>query len=438
MDLDDAKILRQAVDERHLLEIASRWKEWHSGDLSTVDAAYAAYLADPRCRFSSPNPLFDEWWYRQRNPDVARAIREGQLLSGFAHFVRTGVFEGRPFNDAIERRIAWCTAPAAPVEFARDATVEIASLDDESRIFLEKFPHVPVAVWFNRYGRFLGATPGPCPPVRTPRTGILVLGMHRSGTSMLSASLVAAGARIGNDLIPATPANPIGHWESNEIARTLDRILARAGSSWDDDRPVAFPDDATRADAVRELVDLLDRRYRRTALFSIKDPRSCRLVFLWREAFAAAGIEARIVTPVRHPAEVAASLEARNGFPAERGFRLWGRHLLDALRQSRGLPRVVTRHRDLLADAPAEIERIGAALGLRWPVSAAERAARITGLIKPGLHRQRTDASIERADLPWLGPLWSLVDGDPAGIDSPEAAATLDAFDQAFSRSTVR
>jgi hypothetical protein len=346
--------------------------------------------------------------------------------------VRTGVVEGRAFNAYIERRMAWCVNPAPAVADGA-APVDTRHLDDESRAFLDRFPHVPAIAYYNIYGRFLGGIPpGASPPADGARMAILVLGMHRSGTSTLAASLAAAGAYLGSDLISPLPENPKGHWESREIIRTADAILAKAGSHWDDVRPIAFPDAATRATAVGELVDLLRRKFPRTSLLAIKDPRACRLASVWREALESAGFSIRVVIPIRHPAEVAASLAARNGFTVGKGLDLWMRHVLDALRHSRGLPRTIVRYEDLLARGPAELERIGAALGIRWPVADADRAVRLADFLEPGLRRQRDGAL---PAIPQIHELWSLVREGDAAVDRPDAAARIDAIESEFSRS---
>jgi len=434
-------IFRRTVDEDVLVEIARRhWSAWYAGDVSDLETGLVAYFSDPRGRTRAPNPLFDESWYCGQYPDVAIGIRQGRIASGYAHFVHEGVFEGRPFNPYIHRRMGWCTDPPPPLPLHAGESCDPDSLDDESRGFLERFPHVPAVVYYNGFGRFLGGTSplvaaeSPA-PVAGPRTALLVLGMHRSGTSTLSAALVAAGCFLGSDIVMPSRSNPLGFWESRGISRTLDAILARAGSAWDDARPIRFADDRARADAVRDLAAILAAMFRRSPLFAIKDPRSCRLAEVWREALGAAGVSMKVVIPVRHPLEVAQSLATRDRFPLEKGLALWARHLLDTLRGTRGLPRTIVRYQDLLADGPREIERIGAAIGLPWPVPAAVRAARLADLIVPDLrhHRLPDDAPGVGGDLPWVGGLWRLVNEDRAGLDRHDE---IDAIDRAFTCAT--
>ncbi len=64
--------------------------------------------------------------------------------------------------------------------------------------------------------------------------GIVVLGMHRSGTSAVTRVLNLLGADVGPaaDLI-AEYDNPSGHWENKTLTACNDRILAAFGRSWD-------------------------------------------------------------------------------------------------------------------------------------------------------------------------------------------------------------
>src|SRR5204863_4022557 len=81
------------------------------------------------------------------------------------------------------------------------------------------------------------ATPLPAPLLReVPRFGsavlsaaqrrplVLVLGMHRSGTSLCSHVLSALGVDMTDDL-DANATNQKGHWERSEIVAFHDRVL---------------------------------------------------------------------------------------------------------------------------------------------------------------------------------------------------------------------
>ena len=66
-------------------------------------------------------------------------------------------------------------------------------------------------------------------------TAILVLGMHRSGTSALTRVLNLMGLDLPSGLMgPVENNNETGFWESQEIADIHDELLEEIGSSWDD------------------------------------------------------------------------------------------------------------------------------------------------------------------------------------------------------------
>ena len=61
---------------------------------------------------------------------------------------------------------------------------------------------------------------------------IVVLGMHRSGTSLITRSLAAIGANFGNNLIPPQPDNDKGFWEDSDIIAFNDELLNSCGMTW--------------------------------------------------------------------------------------------------------------------------------------------------------------------------------------------------------------
>ena len=66
------------------------------------------------------------------------------------------------------------------------------------------------------------------------RKAILVLGMHRSGTSAVTRVLSMLGAALPRRLMPAAVANPVGHFEPMDIVNLHDEILRSAGTKWSD------------------------------------------------------------------------------------------------------------------------------------------------------------------------------------------------------------
>jgi len=191
----------------------------------------------------------------------------------------------------------------------------------------------------------------------TGRTAILVLGMHRSGTSALTRVLGHLGCAMPNDGIEAHPDNPKGYWEPQALVRESDRVFRTAHTSWFDPRPLdlAATPEAARADYRSAFARAIRKSFGEAPLIAVKDPRLCRLVPLFVEAAADLGYETRVVLMNRAPGEIARSLHARDRSTAHYAHALWLRHMLDAERDSRDLPRATVSYDDLLADWRATI-----------------------------------------------------------------------------------
>ena len=63
---------------------------------------------------------------------------------------------------------------------------------------------------------------------------MLVLGMHRSGTSLLARLLQQCGIDIGSRLLGGSVGNEHGHWEDAFAVEMHERLLASMGRRWDE------------------------------------------------------------------------------------------------------------------------------------------------------------------------------------------------------------
>lgn len=241
------------------------------------------------------------------------------------------------------------------------------------------------------------------------RHAILVLGMHRSGTSALTAMLGALGAALPADPMPATADNPTGYWESRGIARLNNRLLESAGTRWNDDAAVP-PDwftDPARARDREEARRLLEESFSDAPLMALKDPRLCRLLPFWRQTLAGAGIGQSAVLVLRDPLEVARSLAARSQVPEfrpaavaapSRALLLWLRYVLDAERHSRDLPRMTVDYARLVSDWRAALGPLSAVAPIVLPPPGSAAAADVAALCDARLHRQRAAADPPAVD----------------------------------------
>ncbi|GAA4999767.1 glycosyltransferase [Pseudoluteimonas lycopersici] len=200
-------------------------------------------------------------------------------------------------------------------------------------------------------------TPRPNP---ADSAGFLVLGMHRSGTSVLARLLAAAGANPGERLVPGSLGNEEGHWEDAFAVETNERLLSALGYRWDDLRPL--PRDWMRSEAAAvaraQVREYLRSSLSKHPLWAIKDPRMCLFAELWLEAFAEEGCRPSVLLLGRHPQEIAASLAVRDGMANGKAMLLWLRHALDAERATRGLPRAFIGYDELFTDPDGVMQRI--------------------------------------------------------------------------------
>ncbi len=141
------------------------------------------------------------------------------------------------------------------------------------------------------------------------RDALLILGMHRSGTSALARVVNLLGFDAGNKLMgPVEGDTPRGFWENVEIVDLHDRLLATLASSWSDTNPL--PRDRWSSPDIypfrRELEEILDRNFSEQAYWMVKDPRLCRLLPFWQWCAWANGAGCRVGGhakargPVRH------------------------------------------------------------------------------------------------------------------------------------------
>jgi hypothetical protein len=199
---------------------------------------------------------------------------------------------------------------------------------------------------------------------------ILVLGMHRSGTSAVAGAVRLLGATPPVATIPAGPDNPSGFWESRSVLGVNDWILYERRATWYE--CLGFDanglDVRTRAAALALIMLCLMADFGSAPLPLIKDPRICLLLDLWLPALHARGVSPMVLLVVRSPDEVARSLAARERLPAAISGALWLRYMLDAEYATRGCRRQMLAYDDLLRDWRAVLTPSDRPGAIAWPV----------------------------------------------------------------------
>ncbi|NVB77899.1 MAG: hypothetical protein HOV81_05840 [Kofleriaceae bacterium] len=159
---------------------------------------------------------------------------------------------------------------------------------------------------------------------------IVVLGMHRSGTSCLAGMLAAAGLASAGEAVRNWD-NARGHHEMLDAIRLNEAVLAHSGGHWlSPPRDVRWTDEHA---AARDRL-LAARIAGRPAL--LKDPRTLLVLPFWR----ASRVPYHVIAIVRHPLAVARSQESWRGTPLAEGIALWTAHnrVLAEDRERHGYP----------------------------------------------------------------------------------------------------
>lgn len=273
--------------------------------------------------------------------------------------------------------------------------------------------------------------------LNSDRQAILILGMHRSGTSALGGVVDALGATAPKTLHRAQPHNPRGFYESVPLLEANDALLASAGSRWDDWRALN-PQWARSAIAKahrQTIKETLQDEFGDAPFFFIKDPRICRLVPFYLSVLREMGASAVALLPVRNPLEVAHSLRRRDGFPLAKSLLLWLRHVLEAEYHSRQLPRCFLSHEKMLLDWRPQIERAATCTGLAWPAHSQLTDATIDRFLAPDLHRERATAQDmeQHPDVTALvSETYAVLSALAAGEEDNELTSRLDAVRAKF------
>lgn len=193
---------------------------------------------------------------------------------------------------------------------------------------------------------------------------VIVIGMHRSGTSLVAKLLHESGIFMG--------AHRDHNEESFPFLNVNQKVMAEAGHSWID--PGHFTEyDACPETAISMYVNhfqlnpddfvLAGRPRARMVMWlhnkrwGFKDPRSTYTLKMWLKLFP----KAKVIHVVRHPRSVVASLQRRNEidgevqderlFDANFGLQLWKDYVETAIEQGKDLPRarfLTLKYEDIL------------------------------------------------------------------------------------------
>ncbi|MDD5274917.1 MAG: hypothetical protein PHR16_02415 [Methylovulum sp.] len=413
-----------------------------------------------RAKSPTPNAYFDCDWYRKKY--LQNQPFKNPLLHYLAHFPEVNIQPSEHFyNDYVRRteKLSDAVDPLAyyleqlesqGVDFCRDGFSPCPYFD--RAYYLATYPDIKEATeaggfdpfWhFSAHGlRREGRRAHPwllhnmCSPEdilafqAKKKSAVLILGMHRSGTSALTRAVNLLGMALPSHLMEANSANETGYWESTELSRIHDEILISLGSCWDDILPI---DDERLQLASTEynksvLTDYIVREFSHANDFVLKDPRMCRLVPLWLNVLDDLNVDVKIVIPFRNPLEVAESLKKRDGTLLERSFLLWLQHILEAERHTRDLPRCFVGYTQLLNNYQLVLGQIAQQCRLQWPDSSEDILVAIAQFIDNSHYHQRVtqEECIEARVPDWVFQIFLVLNALTQNGHEPQSIEKLD------------
>jgi hypothetical protein len=178
--------------------------------------------------------------------------------------------------------------------------------------------------------------------------GVIVLGMHRSGTSAVTGVIDALGlpAARADDRFPTRQWNARGNYESSSLTIFDEQLLMLFGGAWWAP-PLLVPNWEVdpQVSGMRSRATTLFAAAHPAGRWVWKDPRACLLLPFWDQVL---GPDMPRIVVLRNPLESAASLLERSGIPHEHAFALTERYLRACLRDSAGRPVLITSYNELL------------------------------------------------------------------------------------------
>jgi hypothetical protein len=269
------------------------------------------------------------------------------------------------------------------------------------------------------------------------RQVVLILGMHRSGTSALAGMVHRLGAAAPASMMEPAADNPAGFWESQAISELNEALMRAHDCHWFDclrfDPPVL--DEAAIRALPPHYAAVLQHEYGAAPCFVLKDPRFSLTLPFWLPSFASLDIAVAPILALRHPSEVVASLRRRDGMPAEIAAPLWLHYTLEAERVTRDRRRAVLSYQHFLQDWREAMARVAAQLGIAWQVPPAQAAAAIAPFLQPHMrHHHAAEARIVVGRPPltgWIAETYAALRRLEQDA-SPAALARLDAVHAAF------
>ncbi len=236
---------------------------------------------------------------------------------------------------------------------------------------------------------------------------VIIAGMHRSGTSMVTQVLKSAGVYLGadEDLLGPSPDNEKGHLENLCFLSINERILTLFGGGWDypphfsegwENSPVL---DSLKIDAIN-----LISHFKKYPFWGWKDPRNTILIPFWKSLLP----NAKIILCLRNPIEVAKSLYKRNYFSYAASWNLWLQYYETWIRTLTDENYIITHYDAWFHNPTAELERLLNYISMSIPEALINSACSEISLKLRHDNSNLNQLIIEKAPIEVLTTYWKL------------------------------
>lgn len=231
--------------------------------------------------------------------------------------------------------------------------------------------------------------------------GIIVLGMHRSGTSLITNIVRNWGTYLGpvERLIRPDRWNPLGYWEYKPMVDFNRELLRAVGASWF--RPPreeslcaleALAGDPTYRAKALELICVMEAQPRPWVW---KDPRLSILLPFWSRLWG----RVLYIVAIRDPMAIAKSLARRNSFDPFATLILWHSYMLSILKAVWHYePVTFIAYEELIIRPNETCLRLNSVLCDFFSVAKRQGLAAMISCVAPTLDHQR-DVSADRIRL---------------------------------------
>ena len=197
---------------------------------------------------------------------------------------------------------------------------------------------------------------------------VVVLGMHRSGTSLITCGLQTLGVDLGDNLMPPADCNAKGFFEDLDINKlNMDMLTALyGGDDW-------WRAELLSAQQVNHLYEkgfystahqLLIKKTTTTGVYGFKDPRMAKLLPFWTGVFGNGCYDVKYIIAIRNPMSVVQSLQNRDKLDETHSYLMWLGYTLQSMMSTNLSSRIIVDYDLLIQNPEQQLTRVASAFGL--------------------------------------------------------------------------